>query len=50
MLGGFGQGTSSVDKNPKKSTGTLNHWKYLVYCKEKCADHPLGSVLQYVSL
>ena len=56
--GGFKQAANSVDKNSKKSTGTLDHRKLLSkygflqprssLCKEKCADRPIFSVRRYL--
>ena len=53
LRGGFEQAASSVDKNFKKSTETLGHWKLLSslgflqarsgYRNEKCADDPIVS-------
>ena len=54
LLGGFEPAANSVDKNSKKSTGTLDHWKFLSkygflqllssHCNEKCADRPIFNV------
>ena len=33
LLGGFEKATNSVDKNSKKSTGTLDHRKLLSRCE-----------------
>ena len=50
LRGGFEQAANSVDKNSKKSTGTLDYRKHLSRCgflqsqsspgNEKCADRP----------
>ena len=51
LLGGFEQAAKAVDKNSKKSTGTLNHRKLSrcgflqsqsSRCNEKCADRPIS--------
>ena len=56
--GGFKQEANSVNKNSKKSTGTLDHWKLLSrcgflqarsnHCNTKCADRPIFSVRRYL--
>ena len=54
--GSFKQAANSVDKNSKKSRGTLDHWKLLTRCgflqarssrsNEKYADRQIVGVLR----
>ena len=54
LLGGLEQAANSVDRNSKKSTETLDHWKLLnsceilsaqsSHCIEKCADRLIVNV------